>query len=261
MKRETARISGSDDNPVVKAAAKVRNDQQLIAKWSPVLLKIELDNWLWKDESHISLKRVWECLATYLYLSRLCNSEVLLDTVREGIKTQAFGYANSVDDTGRYNGLQFGSIGGSIYLEEPSVLVKSDVASKQLEADAAQQTEAEPPQPPQPDFDGKEGESPYGTSGGQTAGAGTGTAPAPTQAAKFKRFYGTVNLDPIRAGRDAQQVIAEIVQHLTGLPGADVEVTMEIQAKVSDGVPEDIVRIVTENCQTLRFTSQGFEEE
>ena len=258
---EATRISGSDDNPVAKAVAKVRNDQQLIAKWSPVLLKMELDNWLWKDESHTSLKRVWECLATYLYLSRLCDSEVLLDTVREGIKTQAFGYANSVDDTGRYNGLQFGSTGGSIYLDEASVLVKPDVASKQLEADAAQQTEAEPPQPPQPDFDGKEGESPYGTSGGQTAGAGTGTAPAPTQAAKFKRFYGTVNLDPIRAGRDAQQVIAEIVQHLTGLPGATVEVTMEIQAKVSDGVPADIVRIVTENCRTLRFTAQGFEEE
>ena len=258
---EATRISGSDNNPVAKAVAKVRSDQQLIAKWSPVLLKMELDNWLWKDESHISLKRVWECLATYLYLSRLCDSEVLLDTVQEGIKTQAFGYANSVDDTGRYNGLQFGSIGGSIYLEEPSVLVKSDVASKQLEADAAQQAEAEPPQPPQPDFDGKEGEQSYDASEDQTEGAGTGTAPAPTQAAKFKRFYGTVNLDPIRAGRDAQQVIAEIVQHLTGLPGATVEVTMEIQAKVSDGVPENVVHIVTENCQTLRFTSQGFEEE
>ena len=258
---EAARISGSDDNPVAKAVAKVRNDQQLIAKWSPVLLKMELDNWLWKDESHISLKRVWECLATYLYLSRLCDSEVLLDTVQEGIKTQAFGYANSVDDTGRYNGLQFGSIGGSIYLEEPSVLVKSDVASKQLETDAAQQAEVEPPQPPQPDFDGKEGEQSYDASEDQTEGAGTGTAPAPTQAAKFKRFYGTVNLDPIRAGRDAQQVIAEIVQHLTSLPGADVKITMDIEAKVSDGVPENVVRIVTENCQTLRFTSQGFEEE
>ena len=242
---EAARISGSDDNPVAKAVAKVRNDQQLITQWSPVLLKMELDNWLWKDESHISLKRVWECLATYLYLSRLCDSEVLLDTVQEGIKTQAFGYANSVDDTGRYNGLQFGSIGGSIYLEEPSVLVKSDVASKQLEADAAQQAEVEPPQP---DFDGKEGEQSYDASEDQTEGAGTGTAPAPTQAAKFKRFYGTVNLDPIRAGRDAQQVIAEIVQHLTSLPGADVKITMDIEAKVSDGVPADIVRIVTENC-------------
>ena len=253
---EKTRISGSDENAVAKAVEKVRNDQQLIIKWSPVLLKMELDNWLWKDKSHISLKRVWECLATYLYLSRLSDSEILLDTVREGIKTQTFGYANSIDDTGRYNGLQFGSTDGSIYLEEPSVLVKPDVASKQLEADAAQQTEAEPPQP---DFDGKEGEQSYGASGEQTEGAGTGTTPPQTAAPK--RFYGTVNLDPIRAGRDAQQVIEEIVQHLTGLPGADVKITMDIEAKVSDGVPEDVVRIVTENCRTLQFTTQEFEKE
>ena len=252
---EETRIPGSQETAVAKAVAKVREDAQLITEWSPILLKMELDDWLWKEESHISLKRVWECLATYLYLSRLRDSDVLLDTVREGIKTKAFGYANSVDDTGRYNGLQFGSASGSIYLEEPSVLVKPDVAAKQIEADA----DMESPQPPQPNFDGKEGGSPYGTSEGETAGAGTGTAPP--QAAKPKRFYGTINLDSIRAGRDAQQVIAEVVQHLTGLPGADVEVTMEIQAKVSDGVPDEVVRIVTENCRTLRFTTQEFEEE
>ena len=105
---ETTRISGADDNPITKAVAKVRNDQQLITKWSPTLLKMELDKWLWKDEPHISLKRVWEYLATYLYLSRLRDSDVLLATVREGIKTKEFGYANSIDDSGKYNGLQFG---------------------------------------------------------------------------------------------------------------------------------------------------------
>ena len=182
---------------------------------------MELDNWLWKDEDHISLKRVWECLATYLYLSRLRDSDVLLATVGEGIKTQAFGYANSVDDTGRYNGLQFGSADVSIYLDDESVLVKPDVAAKQIEADAAAEADSVHPQPPELDSELPEGESPYGTSGEQTAGAGTGTTPP--QAAKPKRFYGTVNLDSIRAGRDAQQVIAEVVQHLTGLPGADVE--------------------------------------
>ena len=252
---EATRISGSDNNPVAKAVAKVRNDQQLISEWSPVLLKMELDNWLWKDESHISLKRVWECLATYLYLSRLRDSDVLLATVREGIKTKDFGYANSVDDTGQYNGLQFGSVDGSIYLEEPSVLVKPDVAAKQLEADAEEQPEAEPP----PGFDGKEGQSSYDTSGGQTEGAETGTTSP--QAASPKRFYGAVNLEPIRAGRDAQQVIEEVLQHLTGLLGATVEVTMEIAAKVSDGIPDEVVRTVTENCRTLRFTTQEFEEE
>ena len=36
---------------------------------------------------------------------------------------------------------------------------------------------------------------------------------------------------------------------------------MDIEANVSDGVPEDVVRTVTENCRTLRFTTQEFEEE
>ena len=256
---EETRIPGSQETAVAKAVAKVRDDAQLITQWSPVLLKMELDNWLWKEESHISLKRVWECLATYLYLSRLRDSDVLLDTVREGIKTQAFGYANSVDDTGRYNGLQFGSAAGSIYLDDESVLVKPDVAAKQLEADAAAKPDSVHPQPPESTPQAKQDNAPYTTSSGQATGAGTGTAR--TQAAAPKRFYGTVNLDPIRAGRDAQQVITEVVQHLTGLPSANVEVTIEIQAKVSDGVPEDVVRTVTENCRTLRFTSQGFEEE
>ena len=254
---EATRIPGLDDNPVAKAIAKVRNDQQLITKWSPILLKMELDNWLWKDEDHISLKRVWECLATYLYLSRLRDSDVLLDTVREGIKTQAFGYANSVDDTGQYNGLQFGSIDGSIYLDDESVLIKPDVAVEQLKADAAQQPDSEYPEPPEPPPETNQGNAPYTTPGGQTAGTGT----APPQAEAPKRFYGTVNLDRIRTGPEAQRVIEEVVQHLTGLPGADVKITMDIEAKVSDGVPEDVVRTVTENCRTLRFTTQEFEEE
>jgi hypothetical protein len=36
---------------------------------------------------------------------------------------------------------------------------------------------------------------------------------------------------------------------------------LEIHATFSEDVPENIVRTVTENCRTLRFTSQGFEEE
>ena len=174
-------------------------------------------------------------------------------------KTKAFGYANSVDDTGQYNGLQFGSIGGSIYLEEPSVLVKPDVAAKQLEADAEEQPDSEYPEPPDPSPETNQGNAPYTTQGGQTAGTGAGVTPP--QAAAPKRFYGTVNLDPIRTARDAQQVIEEVVQHLTGLPSADVKITMDIEANVSDGVPEDVVRTVTENCRTLQFTTQEFEEE
>ena len=251
---EAIRMPGPQENPVAKAVKKVQSDEQLISQWSPTLLRMELDQWLWKEEPHISLKRVWECLATYLYLPRLCNSDVLLDTVREGVQTQEwFGYADSVDAAGRYAALQFGGASRSIYLNEQSVLVKPDVAKKQLNAEAAPPIEGTSPKPPESGTKGRE------SSGSYIPGTGGGTEPP--QGRDPKRFYGSINLDPIRASRDAQQVIQEVVQHLTSLPNATVEVTMDIQATVSDGFPKDIVDTVKANCQTLKFTSQGFEDE
>ena len=249
---EDIRMPGPQENPVAKAVQKVQSDEQLISQWSPALLRMELDQWLWKEEPHINLKRVWECLATYLYLPRLCSSDVLLDTVREGIRTQEyFGYADSVEADGRYTGLQFGNASRSIYLDDQSVLVKPDAALKQLEADTA------PVNPPQPLPPGSLGKEPSGPP--YTPGKGGGT-PLPPDSSP-KRFYGTVNLDPMRTARDAQQVIEEVIQHLTSLPNATVEVTMDIRATTSDGVPDNIVRTITENCRTLGFTSQEFEDE
>jgi hypothetical protein len=43
--------------------------------------------------------------------------------------------------------------------------------------------------------------------------------------------------------------------------GARVTVTLEIEAEMPNGAPEQVVRVVTENGRTLRFTSQGFEKE
>jgi hypothetical protein len=42
--------------------------------------------------------------------------------------------------------------------------------------------------------------------------------------------------------------------------GSRVEITLEIQAEIPDGAAESVVRTVTENCRTLKFTSFGFEE-
>lgn len=51
-----------------------------------------------------------------------------------------------------------------------------------------------------------------------------------------------------------------MVKHLAALLGANVRVTVEIEAELPDGAPENVVRTVTENCRTLRFDSFGFEE-
>jgi hypothetical protein len=38
-------------------------------------------------------------------------------------------------------------------------------------------------------------------------------------------------------------------------------VTLEIQAQMPEGAPDNVVRIVTENARTLKFTAQGFERD
>jgi len=40
-----------------------------------------------------------------------------------------------------------------------------------------------------------------------------------------------------------------------------VKVTLEIEAMVEAGVPDNVVRNVTENSRTLKFTNHGFEKE
>ncbi|MCS6898144.1 MAG: hypothetical protein NZX77_00015 [Polyangiaceae bacterium] len=53
----------------------------------------------------------------------------------------------------------------------------------------------------------------------------------------------------------------EVITHLSGLMGAQVKVILEIEVEVPSGVPENVVRIVTENSRTLNFSTHGFETE
>jgi hypothetical protein len=75
------------------------------------------------------------------------------------------------------------------------------------------------------------------------------------------RFHGTVTLNAARVGADAGKISEEVIAHLAGLVGAEVTVTLEIHALVRAGAPENVVRVVTENCRTLKFSDQGFEKE
>jgi hypothetical protein len=78
---------------------------------------------------------------------------------------------------------------------------------------------------------------------------------------KLRRFHGTVNLDAQRPTRDAGTIAQEVIQHLTAITGAGVRITLEIEADLPDGATDELVRTISENCRTLRFTSQGFEEQ
>ena len=75
------------------------------------------------------------------------------------------------------------------------------------------------------------------------------------------RFHGSVILDATRVGRDAGRVADEVIAHLAGLVGSEVKVTLEIEAEIPSGAPDQVVRTVTENSRTLKFKTHGFESD
>jgi hypothetical protein len=94
-----------------------------------------------------------------------------------------------------------------------------------------------------------------------TGDKGAPSTPSPIKPLAAKRFHESVTLDPARVGRDASRIADEVIAHLVGLVGSTVKVTLEIQATVPSGAPENVVRIVTENSRTVKFDSHGFEQD
>lgn len=256
------RLQGAD-SLALRASKKLRNEEMLLVQMGGVRLRLELDRVpLWRGND-VLVKQLVEDFATYLYLPRLRDSDVLLAAIREGItlliwQSETFGYAQSKDAEGRYLGL-VGGTSAAVQSEGGSMIVKPEVAAEQRCRDAevlkakvgnGSIAVAETEQV------GKEGQS---SRAGTTYGADTGILlpAAPT----YRRFHGSVRLDSLRVGRDASRIADEVIQHLSKYIGVNVEVTLEIRAELPEAATEKTIRDVTENCRTLRFDSFGFEEE
>lgn len=255
---QVSRLTGQDQL-AVRASKKLRNDELLVTGFAASRLRLELDQVpLWRGD-HVAVKQLVEDFARYLYLPRLKNPPVLLKAIEDGLMLlswteDSFAYAESFDEeSGRYRGIRTCQFISFSENNLSGLLVRPAVALKQIQAEAAARE---------------------GASVGVTEGAGGITATVsgpgktettektePKEPPKPKRFHGSVKLDPTRVGRDASRIAEELIAHLSGLVGAKVTVTLEVEAEIPSGVPDHVVRTVTENSRTLRFTSQGFEKE
>jgi hypothetical protein len=231
----------------------------LFVDFSGIRLRMELDRVpLWRGD-HVGVRQLIEDFAQYLYLPRMKQPDVLLKAVQDGVarltwQTETFAYADRWDQAKkRYAGLQGGREIRPL-MDGLSVLVKSEIAATQLDADRAAREPV--PTTSTPTNGGQAQPVPPGT---PTAGTAQPHA-VPSVPARPRRFHGSVTLDATRLSRDAGKVAEEIVQHLIGQIGATVDITIEINARSTTGFPDNVARTVTENCRTLRFLSQGFEE-
>jgi hypothetical protein len=244
-----------------RAAKKLKNEESLLVQMGAVRLRTELDRVpLWTG-NHVSIKLLTEYMARYLYLPRLQSDQILIAAITEGVAPQmfpseTFGYAEGWDEQKqRYQGLKVGA-SIRVIVDDRSLLVKPEAAAAQIEADRQAALAAGTTIPGTTTL-------PIGGGEGATATSGNGTSTLsqpPVAPARPRRFHGSVQVDPMRLGRDASRIAEEVVQHLTGQVGANVEITIEIQAELADGAGDKLVRDVTENCRTLQFKDYGFEE-
>jgi predicted AAA+ superfamily ATPase len=250
---EAQRLSGAEAL-AVRASKKLRSDELYLTSFASTRLRMELDRVpLWRS-NHVAVKQLVEDFARYLYLPRLKDSTVLLHAIGDGMtlltwEQDSFAFADSFDAAaGRYKGLRGGQMVMLSDPHMPGLLVKPEVAAKQLKAERTAPPVARP-------------ESPGGDTGTKSHPPHVTPLDPQPVATKAKRFHGAVTLDTARVGRDASRIAEEVIAHLSGLVGATVTVTLEIEAAIPSGVPDHVVRTVTENSRTLKFTSQGFEKE
>ena len=163
-----------------------------------------------------------------------------------------FGYATGKEGE-RYIGLVFGRP-GSVYLDEASLILHPDVAADQLVKEAAAVSQ------PTPGAGGKTA-SGLEISDKASKQGSLGIDPGPTKKAVLKRFHGSKDLDPVKAGLEFSSIAEEVLQHFSSKLGTDVKITVEIEATNPKGFDEAIRRTVKENARTLEFDHADFEEE
>lgn len=257
VKWESVRLTGND-SLAARASKRLKSDDRLVTLLGPTILRKHLDDVpLWRG-NHVPVRQLMDDFAKYIYLPRLAGPEVLVQAIKSGTEfltwqTDAFAYAESYDEaTGRYRGLQYGKL-VIVTTDSTGVLVKPQVALEQVEAE----TRGKPVETTTLRKPGNESPQPLMGTTSSLADNPEGTL----EQKRPRRFHGTVVLDPTRVGRDAGRIAEEVIAHLAGQVGADVTVTLEIEATLPDGATEQIVRTVTENSRTLKFSNHGFERE
>lgn len=250
---ETISIRGGTDTIVTKAARKMEQNEQLIGKWAPALLLMELDKLLWGEADYKNIGDLWKQLCTYCYLPRLVNYDVLADAVQSGVNSdEYFAYADSVSD-GKFIGLKYNRF--IPFVDKSGYIVKQVAALKQI---AAQTPPVTPPQPPVDPVNPPV--NPVDPVYPPVDPVNPPVVPPVLHEPTNKHFYMSADIDTIRVTRDVSRLMDEVINHLMQVDGANVRIKLEVEADMPNGTPVPTVRTVTENCRTLHVADYQFDD-
>jgi len=173
--------------------------------------------------------------------------------------SETFAYADQFDEQAqRWLGLKTGQL-VHLQFDSPGFLVKSNCAAAQLARDAV----------------ANQALNIAGASGAAASGSNDSTNLAPLDSAVLSQVhvgsltsasstqktiaithvFGSIALDAARPSRDLARFNDEILTHLVAI-GGHVELSLEVNVKVSVGLSEQVLRTLTENARTLGYRIQ-----
>lgn len=250
----------------------LKEHELLITEWSPIHLSNLMRTWFWKDDAPaFSAVETWHKTCHYLYLPRLLDADTLRMAIGVGISSRDFFGVAYGNEEGRYQGFQFAE-NTSVIFDDTLLLIEPKAASDfsaKLAAEAAEREAAAMPATHGRDVSGAgSGSNATGNDADDDSGplpspSSSGSPapmPAPGPVAKKRMFFGTVELDPVKAKLQFSDLADEVLMLFTQKPGINVRISVEIEAESSAGFDDSTQRAVRENCNLLKFKNQAFEE-
>ncbi len=253
-KWEHKAINTSGANAIAEIKRALKDDELVIFEWAPMHLVNILRRWFWKnDVNDIAAMDVWNKTCCYLYLPRLHNEGIFKNTLLAGSSSRdffAFAYGKTGD---RYSGFSFGA--HTVLVCDSTLLLINPAYASTVEAQYK-------PVPSGGEYPtGGQTETPVGIAEpGQNGAQDNGEVPTIQQKALKKRFFGNIDLDPVKAKFQFSQIADEVIQPFATQPDARISISVEIHADSTKGFNESTQRVVRENSKTLKFKNAEFEE-
>jgi uncharacterized protein len=240
----------AQDGLLSRASKKLASDEGLLPELGSARLDRELQKYIWNGKPHLSLRDLWEYLNRYTYLPRVKDKSTLIKAVQtavSGTVPGVFAYAERFDaSVDRYIGLVIESTSNAhVIIDADSVIVQPAIAEQQYQLDKQKR---EVPSTPN---------VVPGEMSGVVPGVSPPVSPPPVVVDKKPtRFVGSVKISSDRPAHEMRQIVEAIIEQLTTMKGAEVNLRLEIDAEVPDGLDRSKVRTLMENASTLGFSEK-----
>lgn len=241
-------VNRAPGKPIAQAVyEKLKAGTLIVDELGPDTLMADLRK-VWEEtRPHIEIATLLDWFSSYVYLPRLRDDATFTLAVEKLIaKIDApVAFAQGFDEaSGEYEGVSLwtSSLGKDIargLLVWRSVLPEAESAGTRRGDDTL--------------------------AGDETAGTGEenrrGSAGETNR--QPRRFFGSIPLDPDRAGLQVAKIAEELLFELTRSDGAQVKLTLEIEGSAPKGYPSDTVDVVRSNIRDLKLDREkvGFEQE